>query len=112
MDDEVNVSWGAVDDATAGVRHVTIDHTDDGVLRLRLSGRWTLGVPAPAAAELFEHARASDTRVVVDGGRHLQWDSGLLIFMYSQSSSKCSTRISQTNPLRRQAEAVSAPPHH
>ena len=81
MDDEVNVSWGAVDDATAGVRHVTIDHTDDGVLRLRLSGRWTLGVPAPAAAELFEHARASDTRVVVDGGRHLQWDTGLLLFL-------------------------------
>jgi len=81
VDDEVNVSWGAVDDATAGARHVAIDHTERGALRLRLSGRWTLGAPAPAAADVFEYARVSDTRVVVDGGRNLQWDSGLLIFL-------------------------------
>ncbi len=81
MDDEVTVSWGAVDDAPAGARHVAIDHTERGALRLRLSGRWTLGAPAPAAADVFEYARVSDTRVVVDGGRNLQWDSGLLIFL-------------------------------
>jgi phospholipid/cholesterol/gamma-HCH transport system permease protein len=81
VDDEVNVSRSDVDDATAGAPHVTIDHTDGGALRLRLSGRWTLGAPAPAAADVFGDARVSDTRVVVDGGPRLQWDSGLLIFV-------------------------------
>ncbi len=82
MDDEVDVSCGAPDDATACAGHVTIDHTDGRVLRLRLSGRWTLDAPPPVAADVFEHARAaSGTRVVVDGDRGLQWDSGLLIFL-------------------------------
>jgi len=82
MDAEVDVSSGAVDDTTARAWHVTIDHNDRGVRRLRLSGRWTLDAPPPAAADVFEHAKAaSDTRVAVDSARRLQWDSGLLILL-------------------------------
>jgi len=42
-------------------------HTDAGALRLRLSGRWTLGASALAAADVFGVRAVSDTRVVVDG---------------------------------------------
>ena len=82
MDNEIVVGGGAVDDPTARARHVTIDRTDDGVLRLRLSGRWTLDAPPPAAADVFESVRAaSDTRVAVESDWNLQWGSGLLIYL-------------------------------
>jgi phospholipid/cholesterol/gamma-HCH transport system permease protein len=71
---------GTVD--TAGAQNVAIDDTEPGVLRLRLSGRWTLDTPPPSAAEVFHQARAThDARVAVDAGRRLEWDSSLLIFL-------------------------------
>ena len=71
---------GAVDAAPA--RHVAIDDTEPGVLRLHLSGRWTLDTPAPIGTGVFEQMRgATDTRVAVDADGRLVWDSGLLIFL-------------------------------
>ena len=59
-----------------------IDHPEPGVLRVRVSGRWTLDTPPPSAADVFGQARsATDTRVRVEGDRRLQWDSGLLVFL-------------------------------
>jgi phospholipid/cholesterol/gamma-HCH transport system permease protein len=82
MDDEVDVSGGAVEDPTAPAWHVTIDHPDGGVLRLRLSGRWTLDARPPAAADvLAQTMAASDTRLAVDSDPRLRWDSGMLIFL-------------------------------
>jgi phospholipid/cholesterol/gamma-HCH transport system permease protein len=62
---------------------LAIDHPEPGVLRLRMSGRWTLDAPPPSAADVFGQARAeTDTRVRVEGDRRLQWDSGLLVFLH------------------------------
>jgi phospholipid/cholesterol/gamma-HCH transport system permease protein len=79
VDDAVDVSAGAVDGATARAWHV--DDVVDGVLRLRLSGHWTLDARGPSVASVFESARAADRRIVVDTDPRLRWDSGLLIFL-------------------------------
>jgi phospholipid/cholesterol/gamma-HCH transport system permease protein len=74
VDDEVG--------GRAGGALVSVDHIDGDALRLRLSGRWTLGTRPPAAADVLAHAlEASDRRVAVEADRRLQWDSGLLIFL-------------------------------
>ena len=71
---------GAVDAAPA--RHLTIEHAERGVLRLRLSGRWTLDAAPPPAADVLDHARsAGDTALAVAGDGRLEWDSGLLVFL-------------------------------
>jgi len=71
---------GAVDAAPA--RHLAIEHAERGVLRLRLSGRWTLDAVPPPAADVLDHARsAGDTALAVAGDGRLEWDSGLLVFL-------------------------------
>jgi len=73
VDDEVGDRAGAL---------VSVDHIDGDALRLRLSGRWTLGTRPPVAANVLAQAwEPSDRRVAVEGDRRLQWDSGLLIFL-------------------------------
>jgi len=73
VDDEVGDRAGAL---------VSVDHIDGDALRLRLSGRWTLGTRPPVAADVLAQAwEPSDRRVAVEGDRRLQWDSGLLIFL-------------------------------
>ena len=64
------------------VAHVAIDARDDGVLRLALAGRWTLGRPSPDVADLFARANpAALTHVAVVGDPDLAWDSSLLVFL-------------------------------
>ena len=73
MDDEGEVRKRA---------HVTVDRADDGLLRLRLSGRWTLDARPSIVADVFEHAlTTADTRVAVETDPQLEWDSGLLLFL-------------------------------
>ena len=74
MDDQV--------EGSAAGALVSVDHIDGGALRLHLSGHWTLGMRPPAAADVLAQAwEPSDRRVAVEGDRHLEWDSGLLIFL-------------------------------
>jgi phospholipid/cholesterol/gamma-HCH transport system permease protein len=62
--------------------HIAVEETEPGVLRLHLSGRWTLDARPPSATEVFEQARTNmATRVTVDTDPGLHWDSGLLIFL-------------------------------
>ncbi len=73
MNDEVDVRTRA---------HVTVDRANGGVLRLRLSGRWTLDTRPSTAADVFEHAMTTgDTRVAVETDAQLEWDSALLLFL-------------------------------
>ena len=73
MNDEVDVRTRA---------HVTVDRANGGVLRLRLSGRWTLDTRPSTAADVFEHATTTgDTRVAVETDAQLEWDSALLLFL-------------------------------
>ena len=71
---------GAVD--AAGAPQLAIERAEAGVLRLRLSGRWTLDAPLPPAADVLDHARsAPGTALTLDADGRLQWDSGLLVFL-------------------------------
>ena len=73
MDDEISATRAPA---------VAIDHSEPGVLCLRLSGRWMLDASPPSAAKVFERARAAtDRRARIESDQRLQWDSGLLIFL-------------------------------
>jgi len=79
----------------ARARHIAVDETEPGVLRLHLSGRWTLDAHPPSASDVFERARVSmATRVTVDTDPRLRWDSGLLIFLRGVSSAATERRMS------------------
>src|SRR6267143_2046164 len=68
--------------ATLTVSGGTVDRADDGLFRLRLSGRWTLDARPSIVADVFEHAlTTAETRVAVETDPQLEWDSGLLLFM-------------------------------
>jgi len=73
MNDEADVRTRA---------RVTVDRADGDVVRLRLSGRWTLDTRPFTAADAFEYAMTTgDTRVVVETDAQLEWDSTLLLFL-------------------------------
>ena len=66
-------------DDTVAVR---VSTRDDGVLRLRLSGRWRLGARSPDVAYVFKQARpGARPRLVLDADPDLSWDSSLLVFL-------------------------------
>src|SRR5437899_3940135 len=75
--------WTMNDEADVRTRaRVTVDRADGGVVRLRLSGRWTLDTRPFTAADAFEYAMTTgDTRVVVETDAQLEWDSTLLLFL-------------------------------
>src|SRR5258706_259466 len=63
-------SWGSARRRSIGRAHVddiglvSVERTGGGVLRLRLSGRWTLATRRPATADVLAHAlQPSDTQV-------------------------------------------------
>jgi phospholipid/cholesterol/gamma-HCH transport system permease protein len=86
MNDEADVRTRA---------RVTVDRADGGVVRLRLSGRWTLDTRPVTAADVFEYAMTTgDTRVVVETDVQLEWDSTLLLFLRAAIAEAESRQIS------------------
>ncbi len=62
---------------------LNVDHPGNGVLLLRLAGKWTLESQLPEGAEVMEHVEPTPglQRLTFVGQGLTSWDSGLLIFL-------------------------------